>query len=101
MSETAEQILRHRVFLSLQRAFLGEVFPALRSVSVEWSERDIRFYAYIDGPPQAEDLESLSCVGAEVTADFPDEISVDYEVIRLDSPAPIEDARERVYSRRE
>lgn len=39
----ASPVNRESVLLSLQRALLGEVFPALRAVTVEWSEGAVKF----------------------------------------------------------
>lgn len=89
------------VLLSLQRAMLGETFPALRAITVEWSQVAVRFFAYVDGPLTEEDAESLSCIAAEVAADFWSGVDIDYEVVRVDLPNPIEDARTRVFHRRE
>ncbi len=93
--------MRPRVLHSIQRALLGEVFPTLRALTIEWRHDLVKFYAYVDGPLADHDLESLSCVSAEVAADFGPEIEIDYEVIRLDAPQPIADARVWVYNRRE
>ena len=68
MTELA--VTRTKVLLSLQRALLGEVFPALREVTVDWSDSSVKFFAYVDGELAPEDEESLSCVSAEVAADF-------------------------------
>lgn len=92
---------RESVLLSLQRALLGEVFPALRAVTVEWSESAVKFVAYVDGELEDADSDSLSAVAAEVSADFPPSVEVDYEVVRRDGPAPIQDSRLRVFRRRE
>lgn len=92
---------RVNVLLSLQRALLGEVFPALRAVTVEWSDTSVKFFAYVDGEVQEEDEESISCVATEVTADFPAEVDVSWEVIRRDAPASTQDGRITVYLRRE
>ena len=64
------EVSRTLVLLSLQRALLGEVFSSLRAVTVDWSDSMVKFWAYVDGPLAAEDEESLSCVSAEVAADF-------------------------------
>jgi len=92
---------RVTVMLSLQRALLGEVFPALRAVTVEWGPAFVRFIGYIDGEPSEEDLESLSCVSAEVAADFSAGVDVDFEAVRCDHPQRIADDLPRVYRRRE
>jgi len=80
---------------------LGEVFPALRAVSVEWSDTLVKFWAYVDGPLTDEDSESLSAISAELAADLWSGVDVDYEAIRADRPEPIEDTRTRVFQRRE
>lgn len=87
--------------LSLQRALLGEVFPALRAVTVEWGPQFVKFLAYVDGQLTDEDEESLSFVSAEVAADFQHGVDVDYAVVRCDFPCRIEDQRPRVFHRRE
>jgi hypothetical protein len=98
---TARPIERTHVLLSLQRAMLGEVFPALRAVSVDWSDRMVKFFAYVDGPLADEDAESLSCISAEVAADFWSGVDIDYEVVQVDAPNRIVDERTRVFHRRE
>ena len=95
------EVTRTLVLLSLQRALLGEVFASLRAVTVEWSDSMVKFWAYVDGPSTTEDEESLSCVSAEVAADFWPGVLIDYEIIRCDAPQAIPDSRTRVYSRRE
>lgn len=89
------------VALSLQRALLGEVFPALRAVTASASANLVSFRAYIDGEPHPDDLESLSCVSAEFAADFESGVYVDYEVLRVDAPARIHDSDWWIFRRRE
>lgn len=95
------EVTRALVLLSLQRALLGEVFPALRVLTVDWSDAAVKFWAYVDGALRSEDAESLSCVSAAVAADFWPGVDIDYEIVRCDSPSPIRDARTRVFARRE
>jgi hypothetical protein len=80
---------------------LGEVFQALRAITVEWSDTAVKFWAYIDGPVEDEDVESLSCISAEVAADFWPGVDIDFETIRLDFPSKITDTRTCVFRRRE
>lgn len=47
--------------------------------------------AYVDGPIDDDDAESLSSVSAEVAADFWSGVDVDHEVVRCDAPARIDD----------
>lgn len=94
-------VKREDVLFSLQRAMLGEVFPALRAVTVEWSDRQVKFFAYVDGPLADEDAESLSCISAEIAADFWSGVDIEYEVVQVDAPNRIVDQRTRVFHRRE
>lgn len=98
---TDRSVGRVLVLLSLQRAMLGEIFPALRAVTVEWSPSAVKFFAYVDGPLTEEDADSLSCISTEVAADFWPGVDIDYEVVRLDCPERIEDPRMHVFHRRE
>lgn len=98
---TERSVERALVLLSLQRAMLGEVFPALRAVTVEWSYAAVKFFVYVDGPLTEEDAESVSCIAAGVAADFWSGVELDYEMVRLDFPARIDDVRTRVFHRRE
>ncbi len=92
---------RAAVLLSLQAAMLGDVFPALRAITVEWSDTFVKFWAYVDGPLTEEDAESLSCISTEVIADFWEDVEIEYEAVRLDYPTKITNERLFVYHRRE
>jgi len=64
--------IRQKVLLSIQRAMLGEVFPSLRAVSVDWDywkSLCVWIYAYVDGDLSEDDRESLSQIEIEVDAD--------------------------------
>lgn len=99
MTET-ETDIRARVLLSVQRALLGEVFPALRGVTVGWDDRTIRIVCYMDGPISARDQERLGCVEAEISADFED-YQVHVDTVRCDAPADMAPLRAWAYRRRE
>jgi hypothetical protein len=86
--------LRVRVLLSLQRALLGAVPPALRGVLVGWSSAALEFVAYFDGPIAEVDAESMSVICAEVNADFVAEFAADFRCLRCDAPAPMTDPTE-------
>lgn len=98
---THPEITRALVLLSLQRALLGEVFPALRALTVDWTDAAVKFWAYVDGELRPEDAESLSCVSASVAADFWSGVDIDYAIVRCDFPSQILDERTRVFARRE
>ena len=100
MTETRIDI-RQRILLSLQRALLGEVFPALRGVTVGWDEGMIRIVCYIDGPISPIDEERLSGVETEVLADFSEDYEVRLDTIRCDEPANMPFLQAWAYRRRE
>lgn len=96
-----QQILNRSIVMdSVLRGITQETFPALRAMTIQWSDSAVKLIAYIDGEIHEEDEESLSCMTTEIVADlWP--ISVDYEAIRIDSPTPITDHRTWIYQRRE
>jgi hypothetical protein len=89
MQPNDSTVQRSSVLLSLQRAMLGEVFPALRGVSVMWDRQNIQIAAYVDGPPTMADEESVSEIETQVMADFLEPIVVESEIIRQDSSSPL------------
>jgi hypothetical protein len=93
--------LRVQILLSVQRALLGEVPPALRGVTVGWHDTTVQLRCYFDGPVSEEDRESMSCVASEVIADFSAPWTIDEEVIRKDAPEPMESLDAWAYRRRE
>lgn len=99
MKNSHDAIIKAR--LSLQRALLGEIPPALRACifSIYNLNIDIRFY--FDGAISEKDEESISCVESEVLADYDPEYVISARCIRLDTPAIINDDGIWVYSRRE
>jgi len=94
-----ETITRSAVFLSIQRALLGEVSSALRGVSVDWDHQTINIRSYFDSEISEDDRESMSSVQTEVLADFPSH-GVNMEIIRLDVPAELPQGM-FIYVRRE
>ena len=100
MTETMSGI-RPRVLLSVQRALLGEVFPALRGVGVGWDDRTIRIVCYIDGPASPTDQDGLSGVESEVMADFSEDYEVRLDTVRCDEPAEMSPLQAWAYLRRE
>lgn len=93
--------MRIRVILSVQRALLGEVSPALRGVTVGWDEKRIAILCYYDRRISEEDREAMSCVETEVMADFPADLQIDLDVIQCDAPQEMKLLDVWVYCRRE
>ena len=77
--------LRVRVLLSVQRALWGEISSQLRAVVCSWEDSRVAVDCYFDGEISGDDLESVTRVEAEVTADFP-EYTVVARAVRLDFP---------------
>ena len=80
--------MRARLLLSLQRALLGEVSPNIRAVTSSFAPDRIILRWIIDGAISDDLKESLSSVGTEVVADFPDR-DISEEYIGCDAPADI------------
>lgn len=93
--------LRARVLLSVQRALLGEIFPALRAVCVAYTDAKLELIFYVDRPIDDADRESISAVETEVRADFDPGHEVATRVIELAEPAAIPRGAECVYLRRD
>jgi hypothetical protein len=96
-----ERDLIIRARLSAQRAFLGEVPPALRAVVLSVTSNAIEVRCYLDGPIHPDDSESMSVAETEMMADFEPEQTVGFRCIRLDAPEPIVDDGAWIYFRRE
>jgi hypothetical protein len=79
-------IERSAVLLSLQRALLGAVPSSLRGVTCGWDDQRITLRFIFDGPIHEDDEQEMYVVGAEVVADFKALVSIDEQVIRVDSP---------------
>ena len=56
----ADDTLRQRIVLSVQRALLGEVTPNLRGVAADWNDTEIRVVCYFDGPISDTNREDMS-----------------------------------------
>jgi hypothetical protein len=91
---------RTRALLSVQRALLGAVSPAVRAVVVELQGSALTVTAYFDGEVSEDDIESFSCVEAEIMADFPEQ-RVEVRCDRRDAPQMIPAAGIWAYQRRE
>jgi hypothetical protein len=90
-----------RARLSAQRAFLGEIPPAMRAAVLSVTDEGIEVRCYFDGPIQPADTESVSVAETEMMADFEPEQTVSALCIRLDAPEPVMDNGVWIYSRRE
>lgn len=62
--------------LSAQRALLGEVFPALDQVDLSCEPGVIELHFFLSAPPTEDDLESISCIETEMTADYYPEVEI-------------------------
>ncbi len=92
---------RVSAILSMGRALLGAVSPALRAAKIAWDEEAVHLYFYYDGEISEEDHESAECVATEVITDFP-EYELEIDILRWDYPKPIpQEGLETVYHRRE
>ena len=79
---------RVSLVMSANRALLDEISSAVRAVFVRSDDTDIHVRFVFDGPISDEDRESLSCVGTEMVADFPDH-GVCEDGVQVDMPNPV------------
>lgn len=77
MSESA----RSKIILSINRALLGEVFPRLMAVACKLYEgKRFEIIFFVSDVPEAEEIEAMSCVEAEVIADFDSDYDISHSV---------------------
>ena len=66
--------------LSAQRALLGEVAPNLRALTAGLEGPKILVWAYYDPPATDLEIERVSCIAAEIIADFPEPYYIEEKV---------------------
>ncbi len=76
MTHTGDVEMRVRVLLSMQRALLGAVTPALRGVAVTWNEHRISARFVYDASGDYVDL--VQETETQVLADFDDDVTTDF-----------------------
>jgi hypothetical protein len=90
--------------LSVMRAMLGEITPEMRAVTVEVNARHVTVRVYHDELASDELWDDFDAAMTEVYADFPadgpDAISLDYKLLRCDSPQLIPALGEPVFVRK-
>jgi len=74
--------------LSIQCALLGEVTDRLVAVTCGIKDRVVSVRAYVKGPVQEDDVETLSCIAGEVIADFPDGYMIEETCMSADDGEP-------------
>ena len=62
--------------LSLLRALAGAVTPNLFAVTAGIAANIIKIHAFFDDAVSEDDRDNISCIAAEVTSDYPEEITV-------------------------
>lgn len=94
---------RQDLLLSLQRALLGEIHPALRQASIEADPiaKVVRLRFEYDGPATGFAQESCSCAAAEVIADFPAPWTLDEQHLAASQPSPLSSLEHVGYLRAE
>ena len=71
---------RIRILLSVQRALIGAVFPALESLWMQIEPRKVHLMWCVDGRLSSEDRNSISIVEAEMQADFDEGVVIESEL---------------------
>ena len=96
-----KRVLREHVLLSTQRALLGNVFPALRGVGLDWNEISINVTCYVDGPISVKDRESLEDMLTQILADVEPEVRIQLQIQDLPAPQKLGQHLAWAYLRRE
>jgi hypothetical protein len=77
------------------------VSPALRGVTVGQRRRAVVVRSYFEGEISGQDVDSISCAGAGIIADFREPWRISERIIRLDAPERMEGMEAWAYLRRE
>lgn len=93
-------IADYQVCLSIQRALLDTVTPALRRVTFVIQHNEIILHFFYDGDASEIENELIGDISAEVISDFPN-FNIDCKVTRVDFPKKINSIGRIVYSRYE
>jgi hypothetical protein len=63
--------LKTTLFLSMQRALLGMIYPSIKGIAVGYEEqKKLKVICYLDREPNEDDYENISDVTGEVCADI-------------------------------
>ncbi len=89
-----------KVLLSVWHALIGEITLKMRAIYVDWDDRTIYLYFFLDGEFTEEEKEDIRCIESEVISQLPDD---DYELhcTRLDFPQSIVCPGQCIYRRKE
>ena len=90
-----------KLILSGVNALIGEITPPLRSVSIEVSNKTIRWKCVFDSDATEDDFELLSAAATEVIADFPKEYGLEEIIVVVPSPQQTEPLKNVIYHRHE
>lgn len=93
-------MIRRDVALALQKALLGEVTSSLRGVAVEIVASEVGLVFYYDGPITDDQRESADLVHTEAVADLSEDVTLNYDVARVDSPRRLPDHSFWVFRRK-
>ncbi len=91
--------LRRTVLLTFLFAFVGNVFPTLRRVSVSWTETTLAATFYVDGEMNDGYRKCFNAIEDSILASLAGMMTVRLQVLRLDYPEPIDDPRESLFAR--
>jgi len=81
--------IRIQLLLSVQRALLEAVPPALRSVTCGWEGTEIKIQFLFDGEISEDDAESARMAGTQIIANFPSPWTLVEEIERCDYPTDL------------
>ena len=88
------------LFLSLNRALLGEIPSKLRAAAVKYENHELVAYFYFNGDFTEDEYEDANCAHTEVLCDCSDPLLTgDIVVERLDFPKPLPNVGVYVFSR--
>ncbi|MFD3426380.1 hypothetical protein [Nocardia fluminea] len=85
-----EEQKRINLLASVNRAMSGNLPSVVRAVFCKDESSHVFLRFVVDGEISDDDWDSVSCIGAEVIADFSAPYMIDESIERLDVPARVE-----------
>lgn len=95
-----QKIEEYEICLSIQRALLDAVTPALRRISFSNNDENITLFFFYDGKLSENEKELVWDIAAEVISDFP-RCNIDCKIEEINFPNKINSVGRIVYSRYE
>lgn len=80
--------IRVKILLAAQASLLGEIFPSIRKITIDWTENSISLIYHVSSELSEEDTESVSIIETVMYSHLP-EFEITSIIITPSSPLPV------------